>query len=728
MMIQVQKRDGTQVPFDINKIKACLQKAGVQNDENISCVLGGVASAMMLNSHVTVEEIQDIVEQQLMENGLYDIAKSYIIYRQEREKQRKETSFARKLASQDIQVPWGPLGYVTYKRTYARKTHGKTEEFKDTILRVLEACQHDLGVGFTNQEMAQVYAYMMGLKFSVAGRFLWQLGTSTVKNLGLSSLQNCAFVKIDEPVKPFMWIFDMLMLGSGVGISVERRNIEKLPHVLDKEIHVTRKDVKDADFIVPDSREGWVALLEKVLEAYFIKGKSFTYSTVLIRSAGSPISGFGGVASGPEDLCAGIGNICKIIQAKRGAQLSSVDCLDIVDIIGMIVVSGNVRRSAILAIGDYDDKEYLQAKRWDLGNIPNWRAMSNNSVACDDTSKLPQEFWDGYQGKGEPYGLINLPLSRKIGRIKDGEKYPDPAVEGYNPCAEQSLANYETCCLAEVFLPNITSFDEFKRVTTYAYRICKHSLMLDCHHEDTGDIVHKNMRMGIGITGYLQSTQEQKSWLDLGYEFLRGFDRAYAAQHNMPPSIKLTTCKPSGTLSLLAGVTPGVHPAIYKYYIRRIRIATNNPLVGLCQKYGYHVEYQKNFDGSSDVKTSVVSFPCKSSDIAILAKDTSAIQQLEHVKDLQTAWSDNSVSCTVYYKLEELDTIKEWLAKNYTHNVKTCSFLLHYDHNFAQAPYEEITQEVYENLIANTRPITHGDIDLDDLDNLECVGGACPIK
>jgi hypothetical protein len=384
--------------------------------------------------------------------------------------------------------------------------------------------------------------------------------------------------------------------------------------------------------------------------------------------------------------------------------------------------------SAILAIGDCDDIPYLQAKRWDLGQIPNWRAMSNNSVVCSDTTKLPQEFWDGYEGKGEPYGLINIDLSKKIGRIKDGSKYPDPNVEGYNPCAEQSLCNYETCCLSEVFLPNITNFDEFKKVLVYAYRICKHSLLLNCHHEETGSMVHKNLRMGIGITGYLQSNDEQKLWLDKGYEYLREYDKEYSRIHGIPISIKLTTCKPSGTLSLLAGVTPGVHPAIFAYYIRRMRISSNNPLVDLCKKYGYPTEYQLNFDGTEDIKTKVVSFPCKSHENAVLASELTAIQQLEKVKELQTIWSDNSVSCTVYYRKEELAEIKEWLKMYFTDNVKTCSFLLHYDHNFAQAPYEEITKEQYEEMIKKVKPIVSGNIDLDDTESMECVGGMCPIK
>ena len=893
------------------------------------------------------------------------------------------------------------------------------------------------------------------------------------------SLQNCAFVKIDEPIKPFLWIFDVLMLGTGVGFNIQRENINKLPELLDKEIIITRLDTKDADFIVPDSREGWGSLFEKIFEAYFYKGKSFTYSTVLIRSAGTKIKGFGGVASGPEDLVKGINNIQGILNKRRGAKLTGVDCLDIINIIASIVVAGNVRRclpkgskvhtkngliniediivgdevltthgykkvehkftqgiqpvftitttkgnfhctknhkmavindsdnncyyewkeagtltpnnkliltrepiegndnitlpsieftnrrdrltvpkftediawffgflvsgsinlkpafkincrdykqlkkisniikrfgdnlaliittdkinninsieitamnfinyintyiksntipyfinetslnnrlsyiagvidgygvkfenniiiqgqhlnylndlnnilyscgieckktltnliindlqslklikqtnyldtniiidnstevinkivqinnniqinniicstaevlefkytndmetydievegvheffcngylthnSALICLGDHDDIEYLNAKRWDLGNIPNWRCMSNNSIVCSDISKLPDEFWEGYKGNGEPYGLINLDLSRKIGRIKDGSKYPDPLVEGYNPCAEQSLANYETCCLSEIFLCNIESYEELKEIATILYRICKHSLLLKCHQEETEKIVHKNMRMGIGITGYLQSSEKQKSWLGDLYEYLRDYDKSYSKKIGVDTSVKLTTVKPSGTLSLLSGVCSGAHPGIYQYFIRRIRIASSNTqLINLAKKNNFYIEYQRNFDGTDDKNTQIIEFPCRYPEGTVLAKDMTAVDQLKVIKDLQTNWSDNSVSVTIYYRLNELDEIKEWLKNNYTDNVKTCSFLLHNEHGFKQAPFEEITKEKYEELIKNVIPITSGNINTQADNELtsECAGGACPVR
>jgi ribonucleotide reductase alpha subunit len=633
----------------------------------------------------------------------------------------------------EYNTPFSTVGYITYKRTYARRLdetnpQSATEEYEDTVNRVIASTTNQLKVGFTDAEKERLRGYLMELKGTVAGRFLWQMGTDTVERLGLASLQNCAFTVINEPVRPFTWAMDMLMLGSGVGYNIQRKNIEKLPEVNVDFVRPNRIDSADADFIVPDSREGWVQLLGKTLKAAFLSDKknTFTYSTVLVRGKGSTIKGFGGTASGPEDLCWGIEKISEVLEKRAGKKIRPIDALDIMNIIGAVVVAGNVRRSAQIAIGDADDVEYLLAKRWDMGNIPSWRAMSNNSVVCNDIKDLHEYFWDGYEGKGEPYGLINLRLSRKVGRLGD-TNYPDPDVEGYNPCAEQSLAPYETCCLAEVWLSNIKSKEELLDVCKLLYRINKHSLALPCHLDETADIVHKNMRMGIGITGVLQATKEQQSWLEDTYVALRAYDKEYSALHGFPESIKITTVKPSGTLSLLPGVTPGCHPAYAQYMIRRIRISADHSLVQVCRDHGYPVEYQQNFDGSEDHSTVVVSFPFAYPEGTVLANNMTALSQLEVVKWLQEVWSDNSVSCTVYYRKEELPEIKKYLSKNYKNNHKSLSFLLHSEHGFKQAPFEEITKDAYDALVSKTILITKvSEASFDGGD--ECATGACPVK
>jgi len=247
-------------------------------------------------------------------------------------------------------------------------------------------------------------------------------------------------------------------------------------------------------------------------------------------------------------------------------------------------------------------------------------------------------------------------------------------------------------------------------------------------HEESNEVIHRNLRIGIGTTGICEALDKVDQWSDSAYRELRAFDAEWSAELGVNASIKLTTNKPSGTLSLLAGVTPGVHPAFAPFYIRRVRMSSDDTLIQYCKNRGYAVEFARNFDGSIDYNTSIVSFPCKSSDNAILAKDMTAIDQLELVKKMQTLWSDSAVSVTVYYHLEELPLIKEWLAENFETSVKSVSFLLHSNHGFEQAPYQEIDEQSYQTMLAHISLDGVADNGSGSLDLEECQGGSCPVK
>ena len=625
------------------------------------------------------------------------------------------------------QPNWGfnGLGYIVYKRTYARiKENGQLEEWPETVARCINGAQK-IGAGYTKKEAEKLFDLVFNLKCNFAGRGLWQLGTSTVDRFGGNSLLNCWFTAIRKP-EDFCFIFENLMLGGGVGYSIRREDVHEIPRIK-KDVNITVKNTNDADFIVPDSREGWVRLLSKVLEAYFVTGKSFSYSTVLVRSAGKPIGGFGGTASGPEILVEGLEKITGVIKKREGKKLRSLDVLDIANIIGSVVVAGNVRRSAEIALGDPDDYLYIKAKRWDLGNIPNWRAMSNNTIYCDSYDHIAEGVWDGYAGNGEPYGFFNLRLSSKFGRT--GEKAKENC-EGTNPCGEISLADKECCNLSELYLNNISSKEELIECSTLLYKTQKAICALPFIHEDTNKIVHKNFRIGQGVTGICQGLDDNKiEWLSDCYEALKKYDKKWSKERGWPESIKLTTVKPSGTLSLLAGATPGIHPAYSQHYIRRVRMSSQDALVETCKSMGYHVEFVKNFDGTLNRDTVIVEFPCESGKNAKLAKDMKAVDQLDLIKKIQSDWSDNAVSCTVYYKKEELGEIKDWLGKHYKNNIKSVSFLLHNDHGFDQAPYEEIDENTYNKISSKVKGISSLQISKGNvLQDLECEGGACPIR
>jgi len=642
------------------------------------------------------------------------------------------------------QPNWGfnGLGYIVYKRTYARvKENGETEEWNETVQRCINGAQK-IGAQYTQAEAERLFDYVYNLKCNFAGRMLWQLGTSTVDRFGANSLLNCWFASMNEP-KAFLFLFENLMLGGGVGYSIRREDVHELPKIK-KDVVITHQSTKDADFIVPDSREGWVKLLEHVLNAFYVTGKSFTYSTILIRGAGEKINGFGGKASGPQILVEGMAKIVSIFHSREGKKLRSIDVLDVCNIIGSIVVAGNVRRSAEIALGDPDDILYLRAKNWSAGNVPNWRAMSNNTLYVDDYSHLLDEFWtNGYEinkdtgfANGEPYGFFNLPLSQKYGRTKDGlmkdsNLYPTDSdnVVGTNPCGEISLSNYECCNLCELYLNNITSKEELIDCAKLLYKTQKAIAALPFLHEETNKIVHKNMRLGLGVTGVCQSLNKI-DWLDDCYVALRKFDKQWSKERGWSESVKLTTVKPSGTLSLLGGATPGVHPAYSKYYLRTVRMSSSDKLVQICRDLGYHTEFLLNFDGTENRDTIVVYFPCETPESAILADNMDVIKQLEMVKKLQSVWSDNAVSVTAYYSPEELDALKDWLKDNYKNHLKSVSFLLRQKHGFKQAPYQEIDKETYEKHKSKVKPLSTvtNIIGGDVLQGIECEGGACPIR
>lgn len=589
------------------------------------------------------------------------------------------------------QPQWGfnGLGYIVYKRTYARrKDDGTTEEWFETVARCVNGAQQ-VGAGYTREEAERLYDHIFNLRGNFAGRMLWQLGTPTVERFGANSLLNCWFVNMSH-IEDFCFLFENLMLGGGVGFSIKREDVYHLPKVK-PDVEVTHNKRNDADFIVPDSREGWVKLLRNVLDAYFNTGKSFTYSTILVRSAGETIQGFGGTASGPRILIEGMEKISNVMKAREGKKMRSIDVLDVCNIIGSVVVAGNVRRSAEIALGDPDDFLFARAKRWDLGSIPNWRAMSNNTIYADSYEQISDAIWTGYEGNGEPYGFFNLPLSQKFGRLgerrKDNCEGTNPCVTGdtmveiyfpetqttakltvadtvhlfqrgnnmmirshsfvggeddFSPvlfvgktrdnarilkvtdeatgssirvtgdhlvytsnrgyvltkdlreddrfkyrdgttggnlaatsdghadvydftvrndsnfyandilvhnCAEISLAHKECCNLSELYLHNIHSPQQLVDVASLLYKTQKAICAMPFIHEETEAIVHRNMRIGLGVTGVCQALHKL-DWLDEAYVKLRELDKKWSQERGWPESIKLTTVKPSGCTSL----------------------------------------------------------------------------------------------------------------------------------------------------------------------------------
>lgn len=648
-------------------------------------------------------------------------------------------------------IQWSQLGYITYKRTYARPIVGtnRTEEWNETCDRMVNALNSQLKMNISDEEKKDYFNMFYDFKGLPAGRFIYNLGSPIIDKLGCASLMNCAYFDINN-IYAFTDVFDFLLLGTGVGFGIQKRNIERLPLVLDVNIKdKIKRDDERGEFIIEDSREGFISFINQILKSYFITGQGFTYNASKVRPYNSPIS-TGGYASGVEPLIYAGEEVIRILDKQRGLSLRSVDCLDICCVLGQVAQYGG-RRVAEIAIGDHNDYLYLNAKNWSLGNIPNYRAYSNNTIEVNDINDVlnMDEFWNLYNGTSEPYGLFNRELCIYTGRLKDSKNLEGEIMRkdikdntrGLNPCGEQTLNNAELCCLMEIMLPRIETYKELLMTAIKLYKIGKHSLMLPCHNKQVEKVIRKNMRIGIGITGILQCPDYKLKWLSSLHEHIKEFDDMYSKELGVNKSIKLFTVKPSGTVSLLAtpyldgsmGVmTNGVHGAYSKYALRRIRINSSHELVEKARNNGYEIEYQENFDGTIDYKTAIICIPISyDTPSTIYADELSAIDQLELIKKLQNEYSDNSVSCTVYYRLEELENIKNWLKNNYNDNCKSLSFLLHSDHGFKQAPYTKITKEEYETRIKNIKPISGLDtVDehIDDIMADNCKNGFCSLK
>lgn len=630
---------------------------------------------------------------------------------------------------QEIVKPkeWSTLAEVTYKRTYARKVEGdRTENWEETVRRVIDGnVRKYRGTNLLEEdEEERLFYYIYNRKAMPAGRGLWFSGSESHDRLGGAGLVNCWGTTADN-IENFVMSQDLLMLGGGVGMSVEHKYVSKLPRPK-KNVKITHKATNDADFIVPDSREGWCELLRKVLDAYFVTGKGFTYSTVCIRGKGEPIKGFGGTASGPLDLIDFIKKLSHLLDSRAGKAIRPIDAADMLCLIAEMVVAGNVRRSALIIIGDCWDKEFLRAKRWSLGTIPSQRGNANFSVVCDDVEDLHPEFWKSYED-GEPFGIINRTNLQTYGRI--GEKKRDTAVV-VNPCAEIGLENGEPCNLTECFLPNLADVNEFLEAARLMFRWSKRITCEDYHNPVNDKVIKKNRRVGVGITGCLQAPELFKpDVLDLAYRVIQKENTEYSKALGVPESVRTTTVKPSGTVSLVGDCTAGIHPAYSRYCIRRVTLSADDPLVGMLRDAGYKMEPKIRIDGTYDHASMIVELPVTYGEETPCAdEDFDTWKQLEILKMVQKHWSDNSVSVTVYYDQESLPKVKEWIAENLK-DLKTISFLLHQGHGFVQAPWEPITKEQFDTYSAKLKPLNLKDLAVaDDAQIDECSGGACPIK
>lgn len=648
--------------------------------------------------------------------------------------------FKDSINSQTVTWGYGGLSEFTYYRTYARKKeNGKLETWSECVTRVIEGMfsilkTHALSNGHTwNEKRAHKLAEecaerLFTFKWTPPGRGLWMMGTDFVWEKGSAALNNCGFVSTEdidaELSKPFAFLMDMSMVGVGVGFDTKGAG----------KIASTEPQGAPELITVEDSREGWVELISCLIDSYLEEGSAPVEPDIsLVRAYGEPIKGFGGVASGPEPLIHGFNGI-KDILSKRAASnnplLTSVDITDIMNIIGKIVVAGNVRRTAEIAFSEPEDYEFREMKDWTKFGVETgavaplelkdaneedynaynkdfnsrgiiakkyaeeswaykfggWRWASNNSLFA----RVGMDYTEAAKNiaiNGEP-GFAWLDNMQAFSRMKDPADYKDRRVRGGNPCLEQSLEPYELCCLVETFPAKHEDYWDYQRTLKFAYLYAKTVTLLPTHWSETNDVIKRNRRIGTSQSGIQEAILKfgRRKYLDeycdRAYNYITYLDQKYSEWLGIPLSIKRTSVKPSGSVSLVAGSLPGIHYAESEAYYRTVRVASNSPMIAVLERANYRIEPSV----SDPTRTSVVYFPVLHEEGTIAKKDVSIWEQFANAVDLQEMWADNQVSITITFGEHEKNQIARALSCFDT-KLKGVSLLPISDHGYAQAPY-----------------------------------------
>ena len=627
------------------------------------------------------------------------------------------------------EVDWGykdaggnALGEITFIRSYSRLKDDNTKE------KWYEVCERVVNGMYTLQKdhcllnrlpwddaqarlsAEEAYTRMFEFKWLPPGRGLWMMGSEYVmKKKNSAALQNCAFVStadidIENPAEPFSFLMEASMLGVGVGFDTKAGYKSFVIHKPDER--------REKVYEIPDTREGWVESVTLLLNSYLKANQpKYSFNYDLIRGPGLPIKGFGGTSSGPQPLINLHKNLNKLFTKRSGDTLSTTDVVDIANLIGICVVAGNVRRSAELAMGQPTDEDFINLKNPEKfpernsysADAPGWGWMSNNSLEVGVGSDY-SKFIKNIQLNGEP-GLLWMDVTRAYGRLIDPENNLDWRAKGYNPCAEQSLESYELCTLVEVFLNRHEDMEDFLRTIKFAYMYGKTVTLVPTHWEKTNAIMQRNRRIGCSISGIAafadnRGLPELRKWMDQGYGEIQRWDKLYSEWLCIRQSIKTSTVKPSGSVSILSGATPGVHWSPGgSYFLRTIRFASHDPMIKQFEKVGYKIE-----DDQVSENTKVVYFPVYSAN-GRSEKDVSIFEKVNLAAIAQRHWSDNSVSVTVSFDSIAESKYIETVLHMYEGQLKTISFLPMGNMVYPQQPYTLISKEEYEGYVGKIQRV-----------------------
>ncbi|WDV45456.1 ribonucleoside-triphosphate reductase, adenosylcobalamin-dependent [Clostridiaceae bacterium M8S5] len=783
-MVKVVKRNGDLVDFYDFKIVNAIEKAMTETKQGIDNELSNnitntIKKKINRKDVISVEEIQDIVEELLMESARKDVAKRYIIYREEQNKLRNNVKKQedRFLTDEFISKykhspsPMKQLGSFVYYRTYSRWLPDKKrrEYWWETVRRAVEYnCSL---VPTTKKEAEKLYDNIYNMRQFLSGRTFWVGNTKVAKNYPMANY-NCAFQVIDE-FESFRDLFYLLMVGAGVGVRVLNSDIEKLPKIRNdyELIHMdyspisknAREDSTSLQFYfnnsvkitIGDSKEGWVQSLDFFFKMLYsneyrnIKTVIINYNHV--RPKGERLKTFGGTASGHSSLKNMFTKIDKVIK-KRGlisedirVKLKPIDCLDIANIIGENVVVGGVRRTAEIALIDADDKECIDAKsnlykqvdgQWSIDHEIAHRQMSNNSIYYKEKPTREKLHWmlEKMRYSGEP-GFVN-----EVAGSKRRQN-----MNGVNPCGEILLDSKGVCNLTTINVfsfvkeDNTLDLDGLLEAQKLSVRAGYRMTCVELEIPKWNRVQQRDKLLGCSLTGWQDmvnatnmTIEKQAEVLKLLRDVANGQAKLYADEIGGNAPLLVTTVKPEGTLSQLPTVSSGVHYSHAPYYIRRVRINSSDPLVKVCEELNWPV-YPEVGQTLENCTTKVVEFPVKSP-IGKTKYDVSAIEQLENYKLFMNNYVDHNCSITIHVRDNEWDGVEEWLWQNWD-DVVAVSFLPLDDSFYKLLPYESITEKEYQKRVSEMKQFIPSLIrkyekyEMEfDIGNDSCESGVCPIR
>ncbi len=755
----IEKRDGRLVPFDFDKIVSVIWKAmmtteeGGQDDATLVAhqVSGELArfAKKYKNFLPTVEGIQDSVEKYLILNDYVKTAKAYILYRDKRSQLRTSrievSERVQKLAAESKKYFEGnPLGEFVYLRTYAKwiPEEGRRETWVETVDRYMSFMRENLGDKLTEKEYAEVRMGILKQEVMPSMR-LMQFSGEAARRCN-SCAYNCSFVAPSK-LEDFAEIMYLSSRGCGVGFSVESQNVEQLPQI------ARQTGVKLPTHLVQDSAEGWCDALTLGLKTWYA-GKDIDFDFSAVRPAGARLKTMGGKASGPEPLRSLLAFTRERIRARQGRRLRTIDAHDIICKIGEAIVSGGVRRTAMISLSDLDDSDMRDAKMGQFYMTDPHRAVANNSAVYEmaPTNTELMDEWVALMksGAGER-GIFNrgslaktmpqrrIDHFRKVGFIGEDGVVQGPI--GTNPCAEIILQSKQFCNLSEVIArAQDTEATLLRKARLAAILGTYQSTLTNFRYISKDWVTHcaEERLLGVSITGQWDSPAAREP------EVMRKVramavktNAAYAKRFGVAPSMSVTAVKPSGTVSQTFDCSSGIHPRHAPYYIRRVRISATDSLFKLMRDQGVP-SFPEVGQSAEEANTFVLEFPVKAPDQSKEArfKDTlTALDQLEYWKRVKLNFTEHNPSATISVGEDEWIDVIGWVQRNWD-IIGGLSFLPRSNYVYQLAPYEAISKEEYEKRMTRFPSVDYVKLiayerqdETEMKKELACAGGTCEI-